>query len=353
MLKVAPRLFGIATKPEARKAMYYIGLDIHKKNTQACVKDEQGKTITNERFLSDAGAINAFLNRLGDVRAKVVMEATGFYQYIYDVIESRGYIVVLANPLRLQALTAGRTKNDENDAETLAELLRINAVPQSFVPPKEIRDLRELTRHRSSLVAESTSLKNKIHAELDRKGTKPPAGMRKPFTKKFTAWLRTLGSAVIDDLLDVLEFVQRKIKEVEKRIAEVAKKDEEIQRLETIPGVGHVVATTVKAETGGLGRFDSSGGLISYAGLAPRTWQSGEKEPRSGRMSKQGNARLRYVLIEAVHVHVMRRKDSQLTLYYNKKKEEKGSGKAAVAAAKKLLEMMYLMTVREQPYHAH
>ena len=155
--------------------MNYIGLDIHKTNTQACVMDKNGKVIVNERFLSDVRAINSFLDRLGGAEAEVVMEATGFYQYIYDVIESRGFQVFLAHPLKLKALTAGRAKTDRNDAEMLAELLRIDAVPESYVPPKEIRELRDLTRHRSSLVSESTTLKNKIHAELAMKGTKPPA----------------------------------------------------------------------------------------------------------------------------------------------------------------------------------
>ena len=68
--------------------MNYIGPDIHKKNTQACVMDENGKVIVNERFLSDVRAINSFLDRLGGTEAKIVMEATGFYQYIYDAIEA-------------------------------------------------------------------------------------------------------------------------------------------------------------------------------------------------------------------------------------------------------------------------
>jgi len=333
--------------------MYYIGLDIHKKNTQACVKDENGRAIVNERFLSDVRAINAFLDRLGGAEAKVVMEATGFYEYIYDAIESRGFNVVLAHPLKLKALTAGRAKNDKNDAEMLAELLRIDAVPRSYVPPKNIRELRELTRHRSSLVTESTTLKNKIHASLARKGTRPPTEARSPFSKKFVIWLRSLRMPAIDDYMDILSIVQDKIKKVDERIEEVAKNDEDVQLLETIPGVGHVIATTIKAEVGDLGRFDSSDGLASYAGLAPAVRQSGEKKAHIGGMSKQGNPRLRYMLTEAVHVHVQFCRDSRISAYYRRKSEEKGTKKAKVAAAKKLLEVMYLMIIRKQAFNAH
>jgi len=86
--------------------MYYIGLDIHKKNTQACVKNENGKIISSARFLSDVDHISAFLDRLGTAEAKIVMEATGFYEFIYDAIEARGFEVLLAHPLKLRALTA-------------------------------------------------------------------------------------------------------------------------------------------------------------------------------------------------------------------------------------------------------
>jgi transposase len=268
-------------------------------------------------------SINAFLDRLGGAGARVVMEATGFYQYIYETIEIRGFRVLLAHPLKLKALTAGRAKTDHNDAEMLAELLRINAVPASYVPPKDIRDLRDLTRHRSSLIAESTTLKNKIHAELAMKGTKPPAEARSSFSKKFIIWLRSLGNSMINDMLDILEVVQEKIKNIEARIKDVAIKDEDIRLLETIPGVGHVVATTIKAEIGEVGRFDSSDALASYAGLAPVVRQSGEKKGHVGGMSKQGNPRLRYMLTEAMHVHVMFCAESRLTAFFCGRRKRK------------------------------
>ena len=111
MLKVAPRLFDVCLSSK-RRAMYYIGPDIHKKNTQACVKDEAGRVIVSERFPSSVMAMNAFLNGLGEADANVAMEATGFYEYIYEAIEARGLSVILAHPLKLRALTAGRAKND-------------------------------------------------------------------------------------------------------------------------------------------------------------------------------------------------------------------------------------------------
>jgi len=119
-----PASMGIDILPKGERTMYYVGLDIHKKNTQACVKNENEKVISSARFQSDVDYIGVFLDRLGTAKAKIAMVATGFYEFIYDAIEACGYEVVLAHPLKLKALTAGRAKTDRNDAEMLAELLR-------------------------------------------------------------------------------------------------------------------------------------------------------------------------------------------------------------------------------------
>ena len=343
---------GIDILPKGGRTMYYVGLDIHKKNTQACVKNENGKVISSARFQSDVDHIGVFLDRLGTAKAKIAMEATGFYEFIYDAIEARGYEVVLAHPLKLKALTAGRAKTDRNDAEMLAELLRINAIPCSYVPPKEVRRLRDLTRHRESLMMQSTRMKNKIRAELARLGIVPPKDARSSFSKKFVRWLRSLGNPVVDDHLDILEIPQQKIGKAEKEIEEESQDDEELRLLQTIPGVGHIVASTVKAEVGNLSRFRSAEALASYAGLIPALRQSGERSYSAG-MSRHGNSRLRYVLTEAVHVHVMFCEESRLTAFFRRKKEEKGGKKATVATAKKLIEVMYAMALRKEEFHAH
>jgi len=167
------------------------------------------------------------------------------------------------------------------------------------------------------------------------------------------AWLRGLNRPAVDDLLDIPAIVQDKIRRVDEKIEEVAKNDEDVQLLETIPSVGLVIATVIKAEVGDLSRSDSSDGLASYAGLAPLVRQSGQRKAHIGGMSKQGDPRLQHMLTEAVHVHVMHCDDSRITAFFRRKKEEKGSKKATIAAAKKMLEVMYLMIVRRQSFHAH
>lgn len=132
--------------------------------------------------------------------------------------------------------------------------------------------------------------------------------------------------------------MQLKIKSANDRIENAAKGDEDGQLLKTIPGVGHVIATSIKAEAGDLGRFECSDGLAAYAGVAPTTRQSGEKKAVASRMSRRENSRSRYMLMEAVHIHIRFCQDSRIAAYYHRKSEEKGTKKAKVAASKKLLE---------------
>jgi transposase len=165
------------------------------------------------------------------------MEATGFYQYIYDVIESRGFQVFLAHPLKLKALTTGRAKTDRNDAEMLAELLRLNAIPESYIPPAELRGLREQTRFRQSLVRNSTEIKNQIHAFLASRGIETPSEHRSPFSKKHQEWLRSLHLSQIDDLLDIYGTLQTKIEKVEVEIERSNQMKNDVELLYDIPRI--------------------------------------------------------------------------------------------------------------------
>lgn len=333
--------------------MNYIGLDIHKKNTQACVKNENGKVLMNVRFPSDPKEINEFLDKIEPLgAASIVVEATGFCMYIYDIIEARGLDVNVAHPLKVKALTAGRAKTDKNDAEMLAELLRLNAIPESYIPPKELRELRELTRFRQSLVRNSACIKNQIHAILATRGVKTPPPLRSHFSKKHVKWLMSLGIVQLNDFLDIMAYIDTKIAKADEEIERTCHDDEDVQRLKTIPGVGDITATSFVAEIGDIERFTSSEKLASYAGLTPIVRQSGEKE-WSGPISKRGNATLRFLLIEAAYSHVNCTKDSKLTRFFEMKSQAKGRKKAIVATARKMLDIIFYMQKRGEAYHAH
>jgi len=169
----------------------YVGVDVHKKFCRVCVKNRDGIILDEFSVPNDRGGFTRLLDAVGGGEAKAVIESTGnFWIPLYTALEEAGVEVVLANPKKTRAIAEARLKNDKVDARTLADLLRADLVAPSYVPPKEIRELRNLIRHRMNLVRDRTRLKNRVHALLDRyelrfSGTDL-------FGKAGTEWLRTV-----------------------------------------------------------------------------------------------------------------------------------------------------------------
>jgi len=334
--------------------MKYIGLDIHKKHTQACVRNEAGEILCEERIRTDADGMDRFFEKLesdpGEHLA-VAMEATGFYFWIYDRIAARGHKVIVVHPGKAKPLMRAKAKNDRNDAAALSELLRSGCLEGIYVPPKEVREMRELTRHRESLVRKRGDLKREILSALMQLGIAVPEEFRSNFTKKQVRWMRSLKVFVICERLDLLEQTAVKIGNVEAIIAERWDADEDMKIIRTVPGIGLVTAAVIRAEIGDVGRFASAERLAAYVGLTPTTYQSGEKT-WSG-PTRRGNSRVKHVLIEALLSHTQHCPDSKISQYNLRKRDAIGKKKALVASARKLMEALYFMLTRREEFHAH
>lgn len=334
--------------------MYYIGLDIHKKDTQACVLNEKGKFVHGERIRTDVVDIGHFfekIERMNDDDLSVVIEATGFYFWIYDVIAGRGHQVKVVHPNRAKALMKARSKTDRNDAFMLAQLLQLGGLEGIYVPSKDVRELRDLTRHRESLVRKKGDLKREIIGSLDQHDIKVPAEFKTNFSNKFNEHVRKLDVFIINEKLDLLVTTIEKLKNVEAVIEERYGKDDEVELMMTMPGIGIVTASVLKGEIGDIGRFQSFGNLATYAGLTPSRSQSGEKEWFGP--TGHGNDRIKHVLIEATLSHVHHKNDTKIKDFYERKKGPLGENKVMVATARKMLEAVYFMLYRKETYHAH
>ena len=136
------------------------------------------------------------------------------YDTWYEGIEKRGFEVELAHPFKVRAIAEARVKTDKVNAETLAQLLRANLIPRSWVPCKDVRDLRQLVRQRAYLIRQSTSLKNRIHAELLRRGVRRPEKFKEPFSLKSIDWMRSLGLLTVNSYLNCLENMQAQIEDI-------------------------------------------------------------------------------------------------------------------------------------------
>lgn len=290
--------------------MRYVGLDVHKEFCQASVLDEKGFELGNERFPTTQGGLESFLERFDE--ASLVLESTGVWEFVYEIIEAKGFPVKLAHPLKVRAIAEASVKTDKVDARTLAKLLRLDMVPESYIPPKDIRDLRRLTRLRSYLTRTNTGYKNRTHADLLARGIRRPEGMNVPFSQKSQDWIRSLDIHGVDFQLNVIEAVQGQIEMVNRFIQEEFDRREEVRNLTSIPGIGMFSAMVIFAEIGEVHRFPDAEHLCSYAGLTPTVSQSASSCHYGG-ISKEGSKQLRWILTEAVYSHVRVEPDSNLS----------------------------------------
>ena len=239
------------------------------------------------------------------------MESTGFYEPIYDTIESKGFKVKLANPLKVKLIAESRIKNDKIDSECLARLLKNNWVPESYVPDKKIREIRRIVRTRINLKKVSTNFKNRIYMELKRLKIYYDGNI---FTLEGRHFLRSLNNFRINIYLNSLEDIEKEIKIIENEIQKYSDK-EEVKLLITIPGIGLFSALIIYTEIGEVNRSSNSRKLVSYAGLNPATRQSSDIIYQ-GHITRQGAPYLRWILTECIHIHLIKDSHSNLSNYY-------------------------------------
>src|SRR5215216_2143479 len=146
-----------------------VGIDLHRKRSHIAALDEHGVELFSRRIKNDPDTFVALLGEL-DGESKIALEATYGWEWLAELLEDHGYELHLAHPLRTKAIASARVKTDAVDARTLAHLLRAELLPEAYIAPRELRELRDLLRHRVALTQMRTALKNRVHALLARHG---------------------------------------------------------------------------------------------------------------------------------------------------------------------------------------
>jgi transposase len=280
----------------------FVGMDLHKSSSSFCVKDYDGNVIRQEKVLTDKNQIRDFMQSLGSPASVVLEPVSQWYTYA-DMLENLGNDVHLAHPMKVKAIASARIKTDKIDASVLADLLRANLLPESYFAKKEVRSWKELVRFRASLLNLRTQVKNKIHAILHKHALRHH--FSNLFGKSGRNWLSglTLDEPFRTNLtqyLSLIDFLTEQISEVEIQIEKQVAGHSQARLLTSIPGVSYVSALTIMAEIGDINRFPSAKQLMGYAGLVPATYSSGDIT-RHGRITKQGNKWLRYIMVEIAH----------------------------------------------------
>lgn len=330
----------------------YIGLDVHKKNSYYAMVDESGREVKKGIFPTTCEDLDDFASDLTEDE-KVAIEASTSGIFVYEYLDERGIDVHLAHPALVKPFAKKHVKTDKIDSKVLAQLLRMDYLPESYVPGKEIRDLRTIVRHRASLVRLRTSIKNRVHALLTREGVQLPE-LSDIFGKRGMEFLKGVKlqkprRMALDNYLKVLEVLNGVIKEVEGILEEKAEITDEAKWLMSTPGIGFHNALLILSETGEMERFERPQSFVCYVGLAPKVEQSGE-QVRYGHINRHSNGFLRWAFIQSARAAVRSSTPNRFQRIYKKVKARRGEKVAIVATARHMAESVYWVLTKKEPY---
>ncbi|HEX4794241.1 MAG TPA: IS110 family transposase [Humisphaera sp.] len=332
-----------------------VGLDVHRKFSMASLRDASGKVVARERLEHDD--LTKLDRRVGcwPAGTPVILEATFGWGWMSDRLAAARMDPHLASSRKTAAWREGRglAKSNKIDANLLAELwdekpILRHGLPQRWwevwLAPQEVRDQRELLRHRMALVKMQTALKNRIHATLHRHGILcQESDLFGVSGRRFLSLLlndaqalRETARLTLKEDLILLDQLRRLIARATRQFRRQLQRSEEGQRLMTLPGVSTVLAYTILAEIGRIERFAKPKCLVRYSLLAPLADDSGDEragKPIGRHLGHDGRKTLQWAWIEAAHGAV--RKDAGLRGIFNRRtnngKEDRNRGYIKVA----------------------
>jgi transposase len=334
-----------------------ISFDSHKRYTLAEHEDMVTGRTQQHRIEHGPGAIRTYLSRYS-TGLEVAVEATGNWYWIVTEIEQAGDVPLLVHPRKAKLMMGMINKTDKLDVHGLNRLQRNGTLPTVWIPPGDLRDLREVTRVRMLLGRHRTRLKNRITATLAKYAlgvtevTDAYTAKARPLLKKqlqrlppHTQWAATL-------MLEQLDFVQKQIAQQEERLKAVLAVTPAMELLISLPGIGLILAAVLALEIGDITRFACPERLASYAGTTPRVHASGDKV-RYGRLRSDVNRYLRWAFVEAgnsVALNYTRCPDRHVSQLYSRVRGRRGHSKAIGAVARHLAEAAFWVLSKKEPY---
>jgi transposase len=324
--------------------MLIIGVDYHPSFQQIAFMDQGTGECGERRLTHSDGEAEKFYRGLQQrgVSVRVGMEATGYARWFERLLAELGIELWIGDAAEIQTKRVRKQKTDRQDAQLLLKLLLEDRFPRVWVPSPENRDLRQLLWHRHRLVQMRTRIMNQLQAVAMNEGRK---WKKKLWSKRGRAQLESLllapwASRRRQDLSELLDRMNPIIQELTAAVEEEAKRRPEVLRLMTHPGVGPLTALAFVLIIGTPERFHCGKQIGSYVGLIPSEDSSAGRQ-RLGHISKQGNALLRFLLVEAAQAAV--RFDADWRRRYLHLAMRREHRIAKVAMARKLAVRLYWM----------
>jgi transposase len=334
--------------------MNYMGIDHHKQYSQMTLMDEDGKELRNDKVLNFRSEVEKFLQGAGE-EVKAVIEAGRSSYVMVDLLEELGVEVKIANPKEVKAIAKAKIKTDKRDSRILAHLLRADLIPEVYQRTGENRRRQRVLRQRAFFVAMRTRVKNKTRALLAQQKEEiqgEVSRVKNLFSRKGLETLKGLGlpdtdKALLDGLLKMYQQLEERIKESDELVERLYNKIPEAQLVSTVPGFGKFFSVLVATEIADVGRFSRVERLHSYAGVIPSTHSTGERHFH-GKITKEGNAWLRWAAVEAVWPAI--KSDFDLKVFYERLARRKNTNAAKVATARRLLTIIYRILKERRSY---
>lgn len=314
--------------------MYYTGIDLHKFTSYLTTVNSQGKIVKQADIKNvDHNFVQYFKSIRG--KHKTVVESTMTWYWLNDLLSSMKIPLVLAHAKYVKAIAYAKVKTDKVDSHILAQLLRMDYIPEAHKISKEKRILRDALRARLKIVQRHTSITNSMHLLLAKYNITEPDQ------------LNGIAKYQFDQLTEVEKMLDNQALNLEKQLYPDLIPNEDIQRLLWIPGIGKMNAFSIYLEIDDINRFPDIKNFFSYCRLTPSARNSGGKTKQ--RSSKDGNKYLRVAFADAAtravqHYPVIRR-------YYNSKLRKKNKMISKTILAKEIARIVYQVLKKKENYN--
>ena len=329
---------------EGYAGQQYIGMDLHRRRSVIVRTTNTGDVLEAVQITNSPLALAEVMTRAGE-HPEVVLESTYGWYWAVDVLQALPCEpgLHLAHPLGVKAFEYRRVKNDLRDAADLADLLRMGRLPESWIAPPAVRELRESVRHRAKLVALRSNCKAQVHAVLAKCGV--TVAMSDLFGVGGTELLDgldglalpTVYAARIASLRRVIDLLDFEINVFGTLTHGQLARDPGYTAVQTIPGIGPILGAVLVAEIGDVHRFATAEQLGCWAGMTPKHHESDTKV-RRGRITKQGSRLVRWAVVESVQCLP---RHAVLGAFRDQVADRRGHNIGVVAAARRQLEYVY------------
>jgi transposase len=332
---------------------FYCGVDLHARTMYLCILDQAGKKVLHKEVPSEPAAL---LEALAPFRTGLVIAAECMFAWYWlaDLCAKEQIAFVLGHALYMKAIHGGKAKNDRIDAEKIANLLRGGNLPQAYVYPQGLRETRDLLRRRMFLVHKRAELITHMQT-TNAQYNLPPFGQKLIYAKNRQALKiaerfedASVHKSIAVDLT-LVDCYDELIADLELYLQRTVKIDDAdtYYRLQSIPGVGKILALILLYEIHDIRRFATVGDFVSYARLVRPDHESAGKKCGFGQ-KKIGNAHLRWALGEAATLLV--RESDQAKRFLARMQKKRDKGKALGILAAKLGRALYWMLRRQQAF---